>query len=437
MPKRKRQRKQNAVGNGVLTRLKRSGHKAFGQSAFGSPEPRNLAPRHFTMRVAHICTKFNRISETFIYDLIVGLERGGTENHVLTAARANAVERPFPRVRVLPVPLWQQALFAIRKYGLNVYRFPLPPRGARDALREIRPDVILAHFGAAGAAIAPVARERSLPLVVVFHAFDLFMRQFRPATYSALWAAGAQAVVVSEHGKRRLLELGCPAARVRVIHCGVDGSRFAAARDLQPGVNGIRLVAIGRFVEKKGFDDLIRAMGAIRGRGAPMRLDLWGEGPLKRRLENLAKQLGLWDAVTFKGLAASQDVPQLLRQYDAFVLPSKTARNGDTEGIPITLLEAQAAGLPVVTTLHGGIPEAVPRANHGLLAREGDVRDLAEKLLSLASRRSRWREIGRCGREWVLKQFALADELSAYRRLLENVTASSARPATVTLTGGT
>jgi colanic acid/amylovoran biosynthesis glycosyltransferase len=153
-------------------------------------------------------------------------------------------------------------------------------------------------------------------------------------------------------------------------------------------------------------------------------------------MEGLASQLGLWHAVTFKGLAASREVPRLLRQYDAFVLPSRTARNGDTEGIPITLLEAQAAGLPVVTTLHGGIPEAVPRANHGLLAREGDVQDLAEKLLFLASRRSRWREIGRRGREWVLKHFALDDELAAYRRLFEKVTASSARPATVTIAGG-
>jgi glycosyltransferase involved in cell wall biosynthesis len=196
-------------------------------------------------------------------------------------------------------------------------------------------------------------------------------------------------------------------------------------------------VAIGRFVEKKGFEDLIRAMGAIRGRNTlPIRLDIWGDGPLKRRLESLTTQLGLWNAVTFKGLAASREVPRLLRRYDAFVLPSRTARNGDTEGIPITILEAQAAGLPVVTTLHGGIPEAVPRANHGLLAREGDVYDLAEKLLVLTAQPSRWREIGLCGREWVLKQFALDDELSAYRRLFEKVTASSARPAAVTIAGG-
>jgi colanic acid/amylovoran biosynthesis glycosyltransferase len=378
------------------------------------------------MRIAHTCTKFNRISETFIYDLIVGLERAGTENHVLTAARVNVTERPFPRVHVLPVPLWQQVAFAIRKHWLNVYHFPLPPQAAREELQNIRPDVILAHFGGMGAAVAPLAHEMGIPLVVVFHAFDLFMRQFRPATYKALWDSGAQAVVVSEHGKRRLLELGCPAERVRVIHCGVDVSRFAAA-DRQPGVNGLRLVTIGRFVEKKGFDDLIRAVGAIRGRTTqPVRLDLWGDGPLRRPLEALANELGLMNAVTFRGIAASQDVPQLLRRYDAFVLPSKTARDGDTEGIPITILEAQAAGLPVVATLHGGIPEAIPPGNHDLLAREGDVRDLTERLTRLAARRNEWAQIGLRGREWVSREFSLENEIAAYLDLFRSVLAPSA-----------
>jgi colanic acid/amylovoran biosynthesis glycosyltransferase len=374
------------------------------------------------MRVAHICTKFNRTSETFIYDLIVGLERAGTENHVLTAARVNSLERPFPRVRVLAVPLWQQAAFAIRKHWLNVYRFPLPPQAAREALRSIRPDVILAHFGGTGAAIAPVACELGIPLVVVFHAFDLFMRQFRPATYAALWASGAQAVVVSEHGRRRLLELGCPAEKVRVIHCGIDVSRFAESAGRQPGEEGLCLVTLGRLVEKKGFDDLIRAVATIRNRiELPIRLDIWGDGPLKHHLESLVGKHGLGNAVTFKGIAASQEVPPLLRRYDAFVLPSKTARNGDKEGIPITILEAQAAGLPVVATLHAGIPEAVPPANHGLLAREGDAQELAEKLLFLVSQRHRWRDIGRCGRKWVATHFALNDEIAAYRRLFEEL----------------
>jgi len=394
--------------------------------------------RHIIMRIAHICTRFNRLSETFVYDLIAGLERVGTENHVLTSKRVNVMERPFPRVRVVPVPLWCMAAFVIRKYCLNIYRFPLPWQATRKALAAISPDVILAHFGSAGAAIAPVAFEMRIPLVVVFHAFDLFTRPFGPATYKELWASGAKAVTVCEHSKRRLLELGCPAKGVQTIHCGVDISRFSPAEDWPTREKGLRLVAIGRFVEKKGFDDLILAVGTLRSRRAqPIRLDIWGDGPLKGRLECLAQRLGLSTTVFFKGIVASRDVPRLLRQYDAFVSPSRTARNGDSEGIPVTILEAQAAGLPVVATRHAGIPEGIPRENHYLLAREGDARDLADKLELLCAQRTRWREIGLCGREWVLKNFTLEGELAEYLQLFAQITSSSTPLASPTIGGGT
>jgi glycosyltransferase involved in cell wall biosynthesis len=325
-------------------------------------------------------------------------------------------------VRILPIPLWRQALFAIRKRRLGVYRFPLPPRAARRAFRDIRPDVILAHFGGAGAAVAPVARELKIPLVVVFHAFDLFMRHFQPATYAELWESGAMAVAISEHGTRRLIELGCPERRIRVIHCGVDASRFPIKDERPPSPAGCRLVAVGRIIEKKGFDDLIRALAMVGPLvAARVSLDIWGEGPLRPELEKLARTLGLRNVVAFRGPVDSGAIPGLLREYDAFALPSRTARNGDTEGIPITILEAQAAGLPVVSTRHAGIPEGLPPTNHGLLAREGDVDDLADKLLTLAAQPERWGEIGLRGREWVLRHFSLRDETRAYRRLFEEL----------------
>ena len=372
------------------------------------------------MRVAHVCTRFSRPSETFIYDLIVGLERVGTENHVLTAARENAAQRPFSRVRLLPISPWRRVAFGIRKYGLGVYRFPLPLRAARRDLQDIRPDVVLAHFGGTGAAVAPAARELGIPLAVVFHAFDLFMRQFQPRTYAALWSSEARVVAVSEHGKRRLLDLGCPPERVRIIHCGVDLSRFKPAHQRPAGAHGLRLVSIGRLVEKKGMDDLLHALAAMRSRvREPIRLDIWGDGPLRRSLQRLAVRLGLQGVVAFRGAASNGDVPEILGGCDGFVLPSRTARNGDTEGIPITILEAQAVGLPVVSTLHGGIPEALPPANREWLAREGDVEDISRKLVSLALRPERWRDIGWRGREWVARHFSMRDEIAAYRRFLE------------------
>jgi glycosyltransferase involved in cell wall biosynthesis len=378
------------------------------------------------MRAVHICTRFNRLSETFIYDLIVGLERAGVENHVLTAARLNEAERPFSRVRVLRIPVWRQFLFGALKHGLHSYRFPLPREAARQAFREIRPDVIVAHFGGTGAAAAGLARQTGIPLVVVFHAFDLFMRHFRRSTYRGLWRAAPRAVAVSEHGRERLLALGCPAECLRVIRCGVDTARFAPRPGGRRKEGALRLASVGRLVEKKGFDDLLRATALCRQRlPAPISLDIWGEGPLKRRLEELARRLGLETAATFRGAASRDAMPHLLNQYDLFALPSKTAANGDKEGIPITLLEAQASGLPVVATRHAGIPEAIPPLNRVFLAREGDVEDLTRKLLSLASHREALPALGRVGREWVERHFSLDREVAAFHALL----AGAARPA--------
>jgi len=375
------------------------------------------------MRIAHICTKFNRTSETFIYDLIAGLELAGTENHVLATARLNETERPFPRVRILPLSSLQKMVFAVRKHGLGVYRYPFPTQATFRALREIQPDVILAHFGGAGAAIAPMAHELGIPLVVVFHAFDLFMRHFQPSTYSALWETGAHAVAISGHGKKRVIELGCPASRVTVIHCGVDITRFTQMKRVRPDTPDFRLVSVGRLVEKKGFDDLLRAVALLRERRAPtVRVDIWGDGPLKHRLISQAHALGIGSVVTFKGVVSSRDVPRIMREYDAFVLPSRTARNGDTEGIPITILEAQATGLPVVATTHAGIPEAVPPPNREWLTGEGDVVDLTDKLQSLASRPPEdWVAIGCRGRQWVRRHFSLNYEVRAILRLFANL----------------
>jgi colanic acid/amylovoran biosynthesis glycosyltransferase len=370
------------------------------------------------MRVVHVCARFSRPSETFVYDLIHALEREGIENHVVTGARQDAAGRPFQRVRVLNIPPWRKAAFVLRKRLQSKYIFPMPVRAFRKALADIRPDTVLAHFGGVGSAVASPAREMGVPLAVVFHAFDLFMPYFTPETYRPLWESGARAVAVSQHGLRRLLELGCPPDMATVIHCGVDLNRFKDAPAKRPGAKSIRIVAIGRLVEKKGFDTLVRALAAVPRNGRDRTtLDIWGEGPMRGELARLIRDNGLGNVVSLKGAARSVDVPDLLREYDALVQPSRTARDGDTEGIPVTILEAQASGLPVVATVHAGIPEGIPPQHHSFLAREGDADDLAVKILLLSSSRAAWRDMGMRGRLWVERHFALGAEAAAYARL--------------------
>lgn len=384
------------------------------------------------MRVAHICKQFSILSETFVYDIVAGLERSGIENHVVAARRVNAVARPFPRVVLVPVPPWDQAAFLLRKRLMGLYRFPLPERTTLRALTSIRPDVVVAHFGGAAVAAAPLAGRLGVPMVAVFHAFDLFARHFSAAYYAPLWRSGAHAVAVSEHGRHRLVELGCPPERLHLIHCGVNVARFQPAMPPPPSNRPFRFLSIGRLVEKKGFDVLLQAMAAalIRSR-RPLQLDIWGDGPLRNRLHQLCRRLELAPFVTFRGPSDIRELPSLLGQYDGFVLASRTAADGDKEGIPVTLLEAQAAALPVVSTWHAGIQEALPPQNHEWLAHEGDTDSLALRLTSLACCRPDERHaIAMRGREWIARHFSLDNEIASYRRLLEGrITRTGARAA--------
>lgn len=380
------------------------------------------------MRIAHLCIKFSRRSETFIYDLIRGMEEHGMENHVLTCLRLHAAERPFHRVHHLRVPLGRKLLFKWRKHGLGVYAFPWPLCASRHVLDAIQPDVLLAHFGGTGAAALPLARRTGIPMVVVFHAFDLFMPYVPRSAYDALWAARVQAVAISEHGRQRLIELGCPASRARTIHCGIAIDRFRGPAPVRTG--SLRILTLGRLVEKKGTDDLLRAIARLRRTFAgPLQLDIWGDGPRRRALQRLAERLACRDIVRFMGAVAHARVPALLRQYDLFALPSKTAADGDREGIPITLLEAQAAGLPVVATVHAGIPEALPPANRRFLAAEGDVAHLARILQALAGDATLRQRAGRAGRAWVRAHFTLEGEIEGYLDLFRRLGCGPREPA--------
>src|SRR5437868_13294812 len=140
-----------------------------------------------------------------------------------------------------------------------------------------------------------------------------------------------------------------------------------------------RLLTVARLVEKKGVDDALRAVAAVRFRHPGLRYDVVGDGPLRGGLEALAGELGLGDAVIFHGARYADAVREMMDAANVFVLASRTAGDGDEEGTPNVLLEAQACGLPILSTTHSGIPEVVdPQA--GVLVAEGDPAALARAL---------------------------------------------------------
>ncbi|MFC4455905.1 glycosyltransferase [Deinococcus sonorensis] len=298
-------------------------------------------------------------------------------------------------------------------------------------LRQIRPALIHAHFGSDGVMALPLARRLRVPLLVTFHGYDAAMHdeallalpnlrdrrlvQQRPQ----LIREATLFLAVSEHIRRLLIAKGFPAEKIVTHYNGVDTHRFdyrdpAQASDLPPLV-----LFVGRMVEKKGVADLLRAMQQVRAQLPEARLVLLGDGPLLTELQTLAGHLGL--PCDFMGRQSVPEIQQWMAQASLLCVPSVTAQNGDTEGLPTVVLEAQACGLPVVATEHAGIPEAVQHEVNGLVVPERDPAQLAAALTRLLTDAPLRQRFGQAARREVVRRFDAGNQVRVLEQLYTRV----------------
>jgi colanic acid/amylovoran biosynthesis glycosyltransferase len=210
-------------------------------------------------------------------------------------------------------------------------------------------------------------------------------------TYAPLFREAERLLPISEHWKRRLLELGAPPEKIEVRHMGVDTEALGYRPRSLPVGRAPRVISVGRFVEKKGFDYGLRAVArAERLLGSSLEYHLVGDGPLRPELQRLAQAEGLAERVTFHGAKSSDEIIALLADAELLMAPSVTAANGDKEGIPMVLMEAMAQGVLVLSTLHSGIPELVQNGESGRLVPERDADALASALADLLRTPEQW-----------------------------------------------
>ena len=387
------------------------------------------------MRIAVLASEFPVLSETPFLNQITGLVRRGHEVAIFA-------ERPQPGVAFhpdverlgltarYPIALpssgrWQTAAGLLRARGGEERRIllrTLDPlrfwrrawtleefRRAASFLPPPRYDACYAVFGQDGLRALRLLRSGALigPLAVAFRGADItkFVAIRGTRVYRALFRRAALLLPVCDAFARRLLVLGAPPQRVVVHRTGIDLTRWPWQARRTDREGPLRLLTVGRLVEKKGIGYVLDAVRRLADSGVPVEYELAGEGPLRERLEAEGHRLGIGRRVRFLGWQSQQQVRDALDRADLLVAASVTADNADEEGIPNVLKEAMAVGVPVVSTRHGGIPELVEDGVSGILVPERDAETLAGELAGLAAHPERRAELARAGRVRVERDY--------------------------------
>ena len=228
-------------------------------------------------------------------------------------------------------------------------------------------------------------------LVTAFRGSDFsrYLAQRGAQVYRKVFREGELFLPVCEAFAARLRSLGCPSHKVVVHHTGINLTRFPfRPRARPPGA--LRLITVGRLVEKKGISYVLQAISKLRNAGLEVGYEIVGDGPLKPRLQLEAEQLGLQSRVRFSGWQTQAQVQAALDAADVLLAPCVTAADGDQEGIPNVLREGMAAGLPVIGSLHSGIPELIEDGVTGYLVPEHDAAAIADRIRTLAARADVW-----------------------------------------------
>ena len=349
---------------------------------------------------------------------------------VLCQKRENARAFPFENLRVLPKPwthplrrLWQKQLLG---RPITIYRSEA--RRILDALHEARAAVLHIYFGHIGVHLLPLLEICPLPVVVSFHGADAQVHLDRPAHLAPtrrMLEKAALLLVRSESIAQRLIALGAKPEKIRIHRTGIRLDEIPFHQRSAPSGGAWHCVQACRQIPKKGLATSLRAFAEFACVHPNATFTIAGEGPQIAELQTLASSLHLADRVRFAGFLSQKKLRALFAESHLFLHPSELASDGNQEGVPNSMLEAMASGLPVLATMHGGIPEAVEHGVSGLLTPERDDAALAQSLLTLASDPARYTAMSAAARDRVSAAFDLAAQTAALEGFYREAIAAS------------
>lgn len=350
--------------------------------------------------VASYCTTFLKPEMLHIYRQITGLKR--VESFVITKERQCENLFPMPNGSVLIAPRARSNF--IRRFWLKYIKRepPIVYRGEYGVLARLlerrHADLMHVYFGHTGVHLLPFLQRWPRPSIVSFHGMDVQSRAHHYGYEDKLRELLRTTTFVLARSlslQMRLLALGCPPEKLRINRTGIPLDQFPFVERQPPPTGGWRFAQACRLIEKKGLDDAIHAFARFAASHPEATFTIAGEGPLLDDLMRLRDELGLATQVHFAGFLKGAALRQLYHESHIFLHPSRMTSDQNQEGIPNSMLEAMATGLPVIATQHGGIPEAVSNGSSGILVAERNRDALHDAMERLAGDADGWSKMGR------------------------------------------
>lgn len=401
--------------------------------------------------LAYVLKRYPRFSETFIVNEILEHEKAGMRIHIfaLRPVRESHFQDILAQVRA-PVTyirdisaathsLWELMSLARRELpGFWQALDELGDMEEGDLLQAIKLALkarergiahFHAHFGTLAATVTRIAsRLARIPYTLTVHAKDIYHQAVDQEDMRRKLGDAAGVITVSGYNQRYLqATYGRAAEQVRRIYNGLHLDRFTYQ---PPNLNSREILAVGRLVEKKGFDVLVEACGLLRERGIAFHCSIVGEGMMREPLQQRIERLGLAEQVCLAGPRAHAELIRIFREAAFFVAPCVISSDGDRDGLPTVLVEAMALGTPVISTQVVGIPELVRHNDTGLCVAERDPSALADAMARLLQDANLRSSLAGRARALVEEDFDIRKNAAAQRELFRAAMAAARLPET-------
>ncbi len=378
--------------------------------------------------VASYCSTFLKPEMLHLYRQVTSLRR--VQTFVMAKTIENAKRFPFDDIEKIPQPHTNLLRHGWMKFVER--RPPLIYRGEYQRLVSILArrgaDMMHIYFGHTGVHLLPFVRGWNKPCVVSFHGADVAIKQDvenYPEKLRILFDSVPVVLARSQSLADRLVTFGCAPEKIRINRTGIPLKEFPYVQRELPRDGQWQIAQACRLIDKKGVGSAIRAFAIFAEKFPKAEFFIAGKGPLQPELQALAQRLGVASKVHFGGFLSQPDLKALYGRAHIFIHPSETPRDENQEGVPNSILEAMATGLPIIATRHGGIPEAVTENLNGFLSDERDTRSLGRSMIALANSRELYLRFSLAARMAVAENFDQETSIRDLERVYEEVCAAN------------